>query len=311
MGKETADWNQRNQETAKAWGRQAIILKWLNYQAYMFYQKLDLWLGIPAFFLSSAMGTALVGSAVTDDAQISEIITWISAVLSFLTAGLIGVLFYLDPSTLSQRHLQKSTYFDDAYHDIQLELSMDPDVRQNAGWFLQFVQRKLALAQNLPPIVPQRFWSQRPMDVVHGHLAQDLRELDKYFTNVLGSSLQNPAPIPTTLHEVMSSPTVLEGGMKVEKPPDQEKQAKEFSKMKRGEDENHDGDISVDMSEEVPSHEEDNDYINRMELHDELQKELKRIRQEHKQRRYEYQMQRFLHTDVTPIIMKPPNLEEL
>lgn len=50
MGKATADWNERNQETAKAWGRQALILKWLHYQASMFYQKLDRWLGIPAFF---------------------------------------------------------------------------------------------------------------------------------------------------------------------------------------------------------------------------------------------------------------------
>ncbi len=354
MGKETSGWNQRNQDLAKAWGKQALILKWLHYQASMFYQKVDRWLGIPTFFLLSAMGTALVGSAATDNEELSEIITWISAGISFLTAGLIGALFYLDPSTLSQRHLQKSTYFDDAYHDIQLELSMDPEVRQNAGWFLQFVQRKLALAQNLPPIVPQRFWSQRPMDIVHGHLAQDLRELDKYFTNVLGSSLQHPAPIPKTLHEVMSKdtrhacpPQGLEDlvedyhssarkenkeDMVVLDLEDQEHARKENKEdmvvldleedqdqrpsCNRGRDSSHIhspfGDAEAGRPEDQQEEdvfEEENDYINRLVLQDELQKEMHRIRQEHKQRRYEYQMQRYLHSDVKPISMKPPDLE--
>jgi len=171
-------WHPRNVETAKEWARTAIILKWLHYQAAMYYSKLDKYLGVPAFFFTNAVGTALVGAAVAGD-DASNVITWVCAGISFVTAGLIGVLFYLDPGTVSQLHLNKSAQFDDIYHDLQLELSIDDDSRHEPGWFLQFVQRKIALAQKQPPIIPQRFWNQHAkhvvqgMDVLLGHLAKN------------------------------------------------------------------------------------------------------------------------------------------
>lgn len=307
-------WSLRNEETAKEWARSVIILKWLHYQVAMHYQKVDKYLGVPAFFFANAVGTSLVGAALTDNGLASVIITWICVASSFITAGLIGVLFYLDPSTLSQRHLDKSVYFDDIYHDLQLELSMADNLRQDPGWFLQFVQRKIALAQKQPPVVPQRFWEQRAMDVVHGHLAHDLRQMEIYMKDTFGKNAGVSAlNLPISIHEQMAEENVLDDNY------DQKVQCfarKETITFASPEEKTKNCDVEL---ENIPNevfieidvkNEESKDYLDGTILHDELQREMRRIRNVSKQKRYEYQRERFCGK-VFPSDLEPPDVDKM
>jgi hypothetical protein len=185
---------------------------------------------------------------------------------------MIGVLFYLDPGTLSQRHLDKAVYFDDIYHDLQLELSMADSARQDPGWFLQFVQRKIALAHKQPPVIPQRFWTQKIHEVANGHLAQELSKMAEYMEETFR------AEAPTGIHENMAAAQQ---------------------------------DVAVELGKgEHFGEEESQDYIDRMQLHSELQKEMRRIRNISKQKRYEYQVERFLNKSL-PTAMPPPKVDEI
>lgn len=320
-------WNRRNEETAREWGRSAIILKWLHYQVAMYYQRIDKYLGIPAFFFTSAIGTSLVGAALTENSDVAMILTWICAGISFVTSGLIGVLFYLDPGTLSQRHLNKSVHFDDIYHDIQLELSMSNNLRQDPGWFLQFVQRKIALAQKQPPVIPKRFWEQKAIDIVNGHLAHDLREMEQYMNDTFGKN-GRPDDI-TPLHEELRNAKEYEKEIRTfarketlsfaeKHEPETEKPGPDTGK--HGQVGN--GDVLLEMEEVHHDHannsasdyskddEESNDYINGMILQEKLQKEMRKIRNVSKQKRQEYQMERFGGKDGCQKDLEPPDLDK-
>lgn len=294
--KMTGIWSERNEETARQWARSVIILKWLHYQVAMFYQKVDKYLGIPAFFFSCAIGTSLVGAAGTEDGTVADVITWICAGVSFVTAGLLGVLFYLDPGTLSQRHLDKSVDFDDIYHDLQLELSMNDTIRQDPGWFLQFVQRKIAVTQKKPPVIPARFWEQKAVDVVNGHLARDLKEMESYMNQTFGksniaaggeSSWATQAA-PMTIHEELAKTDGY--GRKVRD--FARKETITFSSGK-GQDVEVEMECSSQPADPESKNEEEHDHMDGLALQDELQKEMRKLRTLSKQKRYEYQMQRF------------------
>lgn len=168
-------WNEQCVKTAMEWGKTALVHKWLHYEAAMYHQKLDKWLGAPGAILSSAMGVSLIGAVNTDNDTAMEVVMWISAVLAFVTAAIVGLYQFMEPGAVAQRHLDKSNFFDDVFMDISTELSLPR--RHSPDFFFHVVQGKFALAQKQPPIIPRAFWEKPTQEIVSGQLVNELRGL--------------------------------------------------------------------------------------------------------------------------------------
>ena len=234
------NWNTVSFNLATEKAKDALKLKWLHLQACVYYQKVDRFLGLPTIFLTSTVGTVLVGTSFTSDSTVTTISTYICAFLSFVSVGLMGILRYLDPGTLSQQHLKKSLDFDDIYNDIQVELALDEAQRQNGVEFMQAVQRRISTTQNMMPILPEKFWSQRSSEIAYGQYEKELEEIERIF------------PPPSNYKSF---------------PPEEH----------------------VVQFEES----EDPEIINPMQLHNDLQCALRRVKQESKEKRRNYHYDRF------------------
>lgn len=184
------------------------------------------------------------------------------------------------------------------------------------------MQRKIALAQKQPPVIPQRFWEQRTVDVVHGHLAQDLRKLEKYMENTFGN--MNELKVPIALHEEIADLNMPDKiltmdndndnnaavAASVSHPPQKSEYTEKVHTIARKDTisfvtpsnniahiidmpENHDSELLIFANEEEEEHK---DNIDPMVLQKKLQNEMrdmKKLRAESKQKRYEYQLERF------------------
>jgi len=263
-------WTPSTYAFAQQRAKQAKVYKWLHLQVAIYYQKVDRLLGIPAFFFCSAIGTSLIGSATIDDNMVSIIITWICVSISFITAGLLGILYYLDPSTLAQLHSQKSIYFDDIYHDLLVELSTEPELRQDSRWILGMVQKKFAMAQQLPPIIPQSFWKQHETKVMNGFLWNDLKEMDNFFKE--SSSMGHISCIVENYQNKEEKDTEMEKVIVVGEEAANEKAANEEAA-------------------------EEEEFIDSKKFRNQLRHEMCRVRKESKLRREQYQLQRFAEHD--------------
>lgn len=306
-------WSSNTEKMARKWAETVVVMRWLHYDVAMWYNRINYWLGIPTFFFVNAMGTSLVGSALAGDDEISRIITWICAVISFITAGLIGVLFYVDPGTVCQRHLDKSVMFDDIMHDLQLELAMSCEHRQDATWFFQFIQRKISVAAKQNPVIPARFWNKKYSDVMNGHLSRELKDIRLFMdgavttaaaavppNNADDDSVQQFADKFFVKHKIKSQidPSTLH-------PHDIPSESS-------------DGPQVVVEMEDVISQQEDSsqqdeehvDVINCPKLHEQLQLEQRKLRATSKQKRYEYQMNRIQNGDSSSI-SHPPDINKL
>lgn len=185
--RKSGGWSEATRATAMAWARRAVTMKYLHFIVSQWYDKISRYLSAPVAFLLAGVGTGMVGVAADDsNTTVSYVFMWVLAGLTFLAAGLSAVNWELDPSKLSERHLQKSVYWSSVADDIMLELSLSATEQHDAKWFFPYVQRNISLTENLPPVLPTWVFRMAPSDVLHGAMSRDLMELDRRFGTICG-----------------------------------------------------------------------------------------------------------------------------
>ncbi len=284
--------------TALDWARRATTMKYLHFIVSQYYQKVCQYISAPSAVVMGGVGTGLIGVAAADsDELVAKIFLWILAVLSFLAGGLAAINWELDPSKLSERHLHKSVCWGDVADDLVLELSLNPEEQHDEKWFLSYIQKKMSLTENLPPVIPKWAFDLQPTHVMKGEMAKDLLMLDRRFGTVLGI-FESCEPVSLEDH---NSEVIVE----VEDPDLQPVQPvhplrsdpEPVSPAKLG-----------DENSVLRKSLETEDYVDIDEMRNELQRKQREIRQDLKRRRREYHMNRLFGEAQFP--MKPPPAEE-
>lgn len=167
---------------ATMWAKRAVRKKYLHMMASQWYDKLSKYLSTPVAFFVAGIGTGLVGLAAGDPASTAgQVVMWTLAALSFLTAGISAVNWDLDPSKLSERHLQKSAYWMSIADDLVLDISRNENVVMHTS-FLEHVQRHMTLADNMSPVLPAWVFLVKDEDVVYGTMAKEMLDIDAHFS---------------------------------------------------------------------------------------------------------------------------------
>lgn len=196
-------WSVATRATAMSWARRAVTMKYLHLIVSQWYDKISRYLSAPVAFLLAGVGTGMVGVAAGDsNTTVSYVFMWILAGVTFIAAGLSAANWELDPSKLSERHLQKSVYWSSVADDIMLELSLSATEQHDAKWFFPYVQRNMSLTENLPPVLPTWVFRMAPSDVLHGALSRDLMDLDRRFGTICGVLAASSASGSSDVHAV-------------------------------------------------------------------------------------------------------------
>lgn len=268
-------WTEGNEKIAKRWSRNAIIRKWLHYQSALFFRKLDLCLGVPAIFLTSAIGVSLLGAGTTSDDSVTSIIQFICAGIAFISAGLQGVHMYIDAGQQSQRHLQSSVLYDGVHHEVEIEINLPMPNRQEWRWFMNVIDKRYITTAKVAPVIPGRYFKYKTSDIVYGKLAEELNELDlQGDTYITGANDEFP-----TLAKTPDGPS-------------------DTNPVLKDSDQTHES-TSSNQSKSVQEHvyvSENHEYVTGLRLQQEIQMELAKVREKQKLAREQMQGERLFRS---------------
>ena len=313
-------WSPRTEKLAKKWAETSVVMKWKHYEVAQWYTKINFWLGIPVMFMTAALGTSLFGGALSDNEEVSRIIMYVGAALSFVVTGLHGVLVFLDPGTISQKHLNGSANFDAILHDLQFELAMDKVLRQDAVFFFDSIKRKMSVATKQSPVIPARFWTKRTADIMNGHCSRQLTEVQTLMKECLNEEMTEHDYCPNEnlfANPGVSVSTSANPGVSVSTSANPEEEIIMNEPLPQDTTESHIEledvvAVSNNDNDKISTEEEYEDVMNGYRLQEQLNQELRKIRDVSQQRRFRYQMERIENGNGKKgNLSKPPNINDL
>jgi hypothetical protein len=141
-----------------------LIAQWLfrnhrvqlaHYESARYFQRLHLWLGLPAIALSSIVGTSIFASLSGNQAPEVQIL---AGVLSLVAAALMGLQTFLKHSEQAEKHRLAGARFASLKHRIELLQSFPPTAEDDIRVELQAIEKAWARLREESPTLPTRIW---------------------------------------------------------------------------------------------------------------------------------------------------------
>ena len=155
INKKRVVWSPENEVIMVEWCDVAQCYKWLNTRSHAKYSYMHAWFTIPAIIFSTVSGTA----SFAQDSFPENIRSYAPAVIGSINI-IIGILTtiqqYLKISELNEAHRVSSIAWDKFARNIRIELSKNPDERNEAGPFIKQCRNEFdRLMETSPDITEQ------------------------------------------------------------------------------------------------------------------------------------------------------------
>jgi hypothetical protein len=201
------EWNTQIEKVISEQGEQCLSYSWLHDRSQKKYNRLDVWVNVPVIIISSAVGSASIGSeslfAGFEKASV------ILGVLSIFVAILNTLGSYFAWGKRSEGHRISSIQFSKIYNFIKIELSLPRNQRLAIEEFLKLIKEQLERLKEISPQIPDdiindyKFKFNSYMDVSKPEICNGLSKVEVY-SPVLESKrasmeitdLRLPEPIP-------------------------------------------------------------------------------------------------------------------
>jgi hypothetical protein len=142
-------------ELIEQWTLRVHRVQMAHYESARLFERLHLWLGLPAIALSTLVGTAVFAS-LSRAAELSLQI--VIGLLSVAAAVLTGLQTFLKYSELAERHRLAGARFANLKHRLELLVMSPPatadDLRQSLG----SIEESWAKCREESPTLPARIW---------------------------------------------------------------------------------------------------------------------------------------------------------
>lgn len=127
-----------------------------HYEAGRRYEKLHLWLGVPAIAVSAVVGTAVFSSLGTGESGF--VLTILVGLLSITSAVLTSLQTFLKYSELAERHKLAGATFADLKHKIELIAVFQPTDAEALKTQLAEVEQRWERVREESPNIPDKIW---------------------------------------------------------------------------------------------------------------------------------------------------------
>lgn len=136
-----------------------------HYECARYFERLHLWLGLPAVVLSTVVGTTVFASL----SKVTDLAFQIAVgLLSVIAAVLTGLQTFLRYSELAERHRLVGARFANLKHRIELLTAFPPATEAEFNSSLQSVEDAWSKLREESPMLPGRIWKRIEKAIVLG-----------------------------------------------------------------------------------------------------------------------------------------------
>lgn len=129
------EWDQKSEALLREWKEKASGYRWLHNHARMHHKSISDWLSYPSIIISSVTGVGGFAfmNPTGDGTEVPENVRWFQ--LAFATLNVIGGILtsvskFSQSSSLVEKHSIASIAYSKLYRSIDMELTLDPEHRQ-------------------------------------------------------------------------------------------------------------------------------------------------------------------------------------
>lgn len=136
-----------------------------HYECARHFERLHLWLGLPAIILSTLVGTTVFASL----SKVTDVALQITVgLLSVIAAVLTGLQTFLRYSELAEKHRLAGARFANLKHRIELLATFPPETEAEFSSSLKGMEEVWSTLREESPMLPGRIWRRIEKAVVFG-----------------------------------------------------------------------------------------------------------------------------------------------
>jgi hypothetical protein len=148
------NWSFEHDELLSNWGDHASCYTWMHDATQRKFSKINMYLGIPVIILSTVSGTANFGISTIFPAGFSYGNAVIGT-LSLITGVISTISNFLGYAQAEEAHRISAIQWSKFKRNIETELSLSPNERQNPSDFIKHNKAELDRLMEQSPIIPQ------------------------------------------------------------------------------------------------------------------------------------------------------------